>query len=197
LEVGDKIVREWKPGEPEVVTIAEQLPTGVDLVARLTVQLVNELPPDLAVPIDIEFIVDDQFVAGYRHLLVAAQTEEVADRAMDALFGALRDIEVAFAMEEATQLARSVQRSVVRYRESPSKVLDSLRRQVRQLANIAQRLDVAEAPEAPAVQRRLYELVGLLMTWSESQNPTPLLLRIHELADRVQEHVGRVVRRSL
>jgi hypothetical protein len=46
-------------------------------------------------------------------------------------------------------------------------------------------------------QRRLHELIGLLMTWRESRDPAPILARVRELADRVLQQSSHAIQRSL
>jgi hypothetical protein len=194
LEINDVIYQTWEPGELTTIAIDDRLPTGVDIIARIGVRLSDELPEDLALPIDISIIVGEQHIAGYRYILAVAPLEEIVAGMLDKLSGALRDVGVAFAMEEAESLVGSVHRITTRYRASPSQALTSLRRQSRKLALIARRLNSVETLEAQAAQRRLQELIGLLMMWEPDLEPTPFVMRINELSDRIQERVGYIVR---
>lgn len=189
LEADDKVLASWRPDGAATITVAEQLPRGVDIPVRLSVHLAASLP-DSGLPIDVGFLVADKHVAGYCHLLVPGTDDELIARALDTLGGGLRDVGVAFGIPAAEELARSVGQMALRRYKRKGNQLAALRKLAARLAPIAEALAADGRPEALVVQRRLDELSDALLVGERNRGGATLAARALELADRIQERAA-------
>jgi hypothetical protein len=186
LELDGAIVQTWRPDGPLRFLVGAQVAPGAELTLRIGVLLGDSLPGD-GLPIDIGIVVDGQPLAGYRHLLVAGTPKQAMDRGLDTLSGALRDVGLAFQIEQATTLARQVRRLVRRRSSHDRRERNSLRKLANQLEQLTKPLAANGHPQALAVWRRIDELVDLL---NGARVQGSLATRIQEIADCIQQAAG-------
>jgi hypothetical protein len=194
LEVDDRLVQLDKSDGTIRFLLADALEPGGLMVLRLRARISPGLSEGMTLPIHLQFVVDDQVISGFTHLVQIAPLSMAVDQVLDRLVGALQDIGVGFQVSEATRLASSVARLMARYTDRPEAALASLRRLSGRFAQLASILDQSEAPEAPRVQRRLYELAGVLLNRSDRISTEQFIELIRDLADRLQETAGRLAR---
>jgi len=193
LEVDDKPFHSWKPDGIERIVVSEQLRPGVDLPLRLAVALGGPLPEE-GLPITIGFQIGDEQVAGYCHMLIRGTDEDLMQRALDTLQGALRDVASAFKLVEAQALASSVRRMVRQRYKRESTQLAARRKLALRLVEVAGAVSTDQRPAALIVQRRLEELADTLLSSARARDHGGLAARVLELADRIQERSGRLAR---
>jgi hypothetical protein len=199
LEADDEIISEIKPGERTSITLTETLQPEDRMIIRFRATLLPDATEGMSFPIHLRFVVNDQFVSGYTHVLRVAPLPEVVLQVLDLLYGALRDVAVGCKADQAHLLAERVKQIVLRerVRVKPS---NAWRSKVTKLATktaaLSQSLEDKNDPVRQVVCKHLYALADLLRTSKDT--PAPIFIeQIRELADRIQEPAGRLVRRQL
>jgi hypothetical protein len=193
LEIDDKRAYNVSRDEPMIVNITDQLEPDQFAILRLRALLPPGLSEGTVLPIDLKLQIGD-IVCSYQHLLRVAPLAETTIQVLDALFAALRDVHVACTSADALLLAQSVARIARKQATDPRQLFASLRRLSGRIATLAQSIDSDSMPECRIVQRRLYELAGLLLTWTNTSSPELFAERVRDLADRIQEPAGRLGR---
>jgi len=213
LEVDDRIVGKITPGEILTIQIAELLQPGKSKILRFQATLPPVLlPHGTELPIHLRFIVGDQLINGYTHIVRVAPLETTILQVLDTLFGALRDVAVGFQSKSGQNLAERAKKIAIRERQKATssgcfgllwrifRPKTAWRSQVIKLskgiAALAQTLANSSEPESQVVRQHLFELAGLLLV--PANTPAPIFIeRIRELADRIQEPAGRLARQQL
>jgi hypothetical protein len=213
LEVDDKIAGEIKPGEQTSVTLTDALRPEDQMILRFQATLPANASEGAEFPISLRFIVNDQIVSGYTHLLRVAPLSEVVSQVLDYLYGALRDVGFGCKSEQALRLANKVERIVweervaARQPQGCSGLLWKILRRRNEwrsevgglskaVAALAQSLEPRDSePECAMVRKQLYKLSEQLLAPQDTSDAV-FIEGIRDLADRIQEPAGRLVRRS-
>jgi hypothetical protein len=185
------------------VLLSDSLRPGERLDVRLQVAL--PLPKSLGsvFPISLRFLLNDQLVNGFQHVIRVTTLSEAALQTLDVVYGMLRDVAVAWDVGAARDLAREVQalvwaqRGVGPHGGEPGDWQAVLGGLAGPLEAVSQSLAAIEGhePEFEAACERLDELVNIF-TLSEVESVYLLVQQVRELAYRIQEPAGRVVRRK-
>ncbi|MCP4425901.1 MAG: hypothetical protein GY803_15520, partial [Chloroflexi bacterium] len=157
-------------------------------------------------PVNMTFLHDGEPFGGYEHVLRIATLEQTTPQVLSALFAALRDLSIAADAVEAWELAQKVQQLVWKgvilpdnwslieklYGHKRGDLLVELRALADDFTALGRSL--SERKWGTAVQRHVVAL-GKLMN-QRAKSPAQFLERLRELADRIQEPAGYVVRRT-
>jgi hypothetical protein len=212
LEVNGKDRGDIKIGESRSVNLHKALPTDERMILRLKATLPPSAPKGAVFPIGLRFFVDSQLITGYRHVVRVAPFSKVLVQVMDSLYGALRNVAVAFESDTAQGLAQDVRKMVFKAREMErprgcwGMIQDFLRLKPwdwladwgnlrERFSALAQELSMIPdgGPECRIVRQHLQDLADLL-TPADVASPHLLIEQIRELADRIQEPAGRLAR---
>jgi hypothetical protein len=185
------------------VRLSDSLRPGERLDVRLQVALPLQKSPGRVFPISLRFLLNDQLVSGFQHVIRVATLSEAALQTLDAVYGMLRDVAVAWDVDAARDLATEVQALVWAQRGDgpdggePGDWQAVLAGLADPLEAVSQSLAAIEGrePEFEAARERLDELVNIF-TLSEAESAYLLVQQVRELAYRIQEPAGRVVRRK-
>jgi hypothetical protein len=202
LEVNDQIAGKITPGENVAIQIADYLQPGESRSLRLRATLPSGLRKGTELPIRLRFIVADQFLNGYTHVLRVAPLSSTVTQVLDTLFGALRDVGVGFKSELAqavAEQARKIMTGEQQLLESPRSV--GMRSAVFQpqtawrsgvtniseaCASLSQSLKTRNDPGYEVVGRKLSEL-GMLLGNSQGIDDIIFIEDIRDRADRIQQ----------
>jgi hypothetical protein len=114
LEVDDQIIGKITPGEISTIQIADLLHSQESRILRFQATLPPVmLPYGTELPIHLRFIVDDQVINGYTHIVRVAPLQTTVIQVLDTLFSALRDVGVGYDSEFGRHLADKVKRIVI------------------------------------------------------------------------------------
>jgi hypothetical protein len=212
LEVDDEFVAEIKPGELKSITIADALEPEDHKIIRFRATLPTNATEGMSFPIHLQFIVKDQLVNGFSHMLRVVPLSDAVLEALDLVYGALRAVVVGCKLDQAQPFVEKVKGIVLseRLRAQSSGCLgwilrllwprSAWRSKVTSLsggiAALARSLEGRPEPECQAVRKHLTSLADVLLTHKDT--PAPVFIEeIRELADRIQEPASRLARRQL
>lgn len=214
LEMDGETGARIKIGAVERIRLVEALPPGERLIVRLRAVPSKGLPEGRFLPINLGIYIGDEQVSGFQHVLRIAPLSRVIIQALDWLYAALEDVAVGCQITSAKRLAHRV--GIILRREQqgitpPSGCLfwlwkllglrvgnweTELRMLSKDLDVLARRLIQADQrPECSEITRHLLALADLL----KEGNPISgeeLVEQVRELADRIQEPAGWLVRQA-
>jgi hypothetical protein len=212
LQVNDQIVDEITLGQVATIEIAEHLQPAERRILRFQATIPPGLPEGTELPIHLRFIVGDQFINGYTHILRVAPFSATVVQVLDTLFSALRDMCIGCPSHFGQNLAEQAKKIVVREHQkmesrgclgllwSIFRPKSKWRSQVTNLcegiAAHVQSLEVRSEPEYQVVSQKLSEL-GMLLSNSQGMEDILLIESIRDRADRIQEPAGQLARQQL
>lgn len=199
------------------VPLAESLSPGEGQILRLRATIPPDRPLGTAFPVNLRFFVGETVIGGYQHVLRVAPLAESVAQAMDALYGALRDVQAAHRLD-IQDLVEQVRLLIPAAAGDPEGTLADLRARAASFAALARDIEKMAIPkQVQDVYQPLAQLVALLSASEVAQAPdaesapadegpdsllaslrSPGLFaaKIRELADRIQEPAGRRVRQK-
>jgi hypothetical protein len=156
--------------------------------------------PPTEFPIDLRFLVGEQLVTGYRHLLRVAPLSETVAQVLDSLFGALRDVKAGCLAQgdrmRANQVQDGIRELVAASAADPEGALQGLSALSDQISELAESLAISvNGDDCLEVREYLSRLGSLLATPENATSPNLLAEQIRDLADHIQEPAGRLARR--
>jgi hypothetical protein len=214
LEADGKSLGDIGIGKQATVLVSDSLQSGEQMILRLRAALPADLPEGTTLPINLRFIVDDQLISGYTHLLRVVSHSEATAQVLDTLYGALRDVSAGCEASGATSLADEVKEILLREQlgvSPPSGCLgllwtllggrplnwrSELTLRAKSIKALIQKLEASNKLEYQAVCQNLYALTEVLLA-SKFIADAMFIEQVRELADRIQEPAGRLARQRL
>lgn len=197
LEINDGHEEEVEVGQSVPMVLAEALSPDERLVLRLKATPPPDVPHETEFPIDLRFFVGGELITGYRHVLRVTPLPRVVVQVMDSLYGALRNVAVAFESDTAQELAQDVGKIVFKAREmeSPWNWLTDWGDLTGSFSELAQELKMIPDKESESgVVRGHLQALAELPASTNSISPNLLIEQIRHRADRIQEPAGRLAR---
>lgn len=191
VEIDDGIRQRLVPGEQQQIDLRPNMRHGDNMVFRVRARVPAGAQVDRTFPIVLHLMLGGRRISGYTQLLKVAPLPAVAAQVLDVLYAAVRDVAAVNGAASTVALAANIQAMASDPRNWETR-LPSLAQDFSGASDQLAAVDVVG--ECRTARQGLLDLAGFLR--QPLGDTTLALEQIRDLADRVQESAGRVVRRN-